>query len=267
MSATITLDDVREAYDGLEGRLYERMMGELLHLGGLQSSRELVEHAGIAHGARGVDLCCGNGASMRMLVQLAGVGSMIGVELSDAQIERTRTRIEEAALGDRIRVIHADARESGLPDREADFVWSEDAWCYVPEKEKLVAEAVRIVRPGGVIAFTDWTLGQTPLSDAERDAFFAVMKFPDMWSAEDYRQALDAEGCEIVEVADTRRFSRCFELFVDMFELQLGWDALRIVGMEPSLLDLLTKQLAFIRDLGRAGKVEQTRVVARRPGS
>ena len=70
MVTAITREDVRDAYDGVEGRLYELMMGELLHLGGLQSSLELVECAGIEQGSRGVDLCCGNGASMRMLVQL-----------------------------------------------------------------------------------------------------------------------------------------------------------------------------------------------------
>ncbi len=149
MTPPVTSDDVRDAYDGVEGRLYELMMGELLHLGGLTSSLELAERAGIAKGSKGVDLCCGNGASMRMLVQLAGVASMIGVELSEKQVERTTARTQRAGFQERIRVVHADACETGLPDGEADFVWSEDAWCYVPDKEKLVAEAVRITRPGG----------------------------------------------------------------------------------------------------------------------
>ena len=43
MTTPISSDDVREAYDGVEARLYELMMGELLHLGGLISSLELVE--------------------------------------------------------------------------------------------------------------------------------------------------------------------------------------------------------------------------------
>ncbi len=55
VTALITSDDVRAAYDGFEGRLYELMMGELLHIGGLESSLELVERAGIAEGFRGVD--------------------------------------------------------------------------------------------------------------------------------------------------------------------------------------------------------------------
>lgn len=160
MTTPISSDDVREAYDGVEARLYELMMGELLHLGGLMSSLELVERAGIAKGSPGIDLCCGNGASMRMLVQLAAVASMIGVELSEKQVERTTARTRRAGLEDRVRVIHGDACETGLPDGQADFVWSEDAWCYVPAKAKLVAEAVRITRPGGMVAFTDWTLGE-----------------------------------------------------------------------------------------------------------
>ncbi len=264
MTASVTTDDVRDAYDGVEGRLYELMMGELLHVGGLTSSLELVERAGIAKGARGIDLCCGNGASMRLLVRLADVASVIGVELSEKQVERTTSRTLKASLEDRIRVVHGDACETGLPGAEADFVWSEDAWCYVPDKAKLVAEAIRITRPGGTIAFTDWTLGDTPLADSERDAFFAILKFPGLWSAEAYRKALVDGGCEIVEIRDTGRFARCFELYGDMFDLQFGWDVLQIAGANRSLLDALTGQLAFIRDLARAGKVSQTRVVARR---
>ena len=265
MTNSVTSDDVRDAYDGVEGRLYELMMGELLHLGGLTSSLELAEQAGIAKGSRGVDLCCGNGASMRMLVQLVEAASVIGVELSEKQVERATARTRQAGLEDRIRVVHGDACETGLPDGKADFVWSEDAWCYLPDKGKLIAEAVRITRPGGTIAFTDWTLGDTPFSDAERQSFFAILKFPDLWDADTYRNALVDAGCEIAEICDTGRFVRSFELYGDMFDLQFGWDVLQIIGADRSLLDAFTGQLAFIAELGRAGKVGQTRIVARRP--
>ena len=50
-----------------------------------------------------------------------------------------------------------------------------------------------------------------------------------------------------------------------MFDLQFGWDVLQIIGADRSLLDAFTGQLAFIAELGRAGKVGQTRIVARRP--
>jgi SAM-dependent methyltransferase len=203
---------------------------------------------------------------MRMLVQLVDVASMTGVDLSEKQVERTTARTEQAGLGDRIRVVHGDATDTGLPGGEADFVWGEDAWCYVPDKAALVAEAVRLTRPGGVIAFTDWTSGNAPFADSERDAFFGMLKLASLWSGDDYRAALEGAGCEIVEVLDTGRLPRCFELYADMFELQLGWDVLQIAGGNRALLDAIPAQLAFIAELGRKHKVTQTRVVARREG-
>ena len=38
-------------------------------------------------------------------------------------------------------------RASGLPRHSADFVWGEDAWCYVVDKPRLMAEAVRLAKP------------------------------------------------------------------------------------------------------------------------
>ena len=149
MSTPITSQDVSQAYDGLEGELYELMMGELLHIGGLASSLELAERAGIGKDMRGIDLCCGNGASMRMLLQQLGVASMTGVDLSAMQVDRAAGRTREAGLDDRIEVVRADATATGLPEARADFVWSEDAWCYVPDKTALVGEAIRLVKPGG----------------------------------------------------------------------------------------------------------------------
>jgi hypothetical protein len=51
-----------------------------------------------------------------------------------------------------------------------------------------------------------------------------------------------------------------------MFDQQLGWDLLQLVDNDRALVGILTQQLAFIRDLGREGKVAQTRVIARRGG-
>ena len=83
----------------------------------------------------------------------------------------------EEGLDDRIRFVLADACQSGLPSASADFVWSEDAWCYVTDKPKLIAEAARRVRPGGVIAFTDWVEGPAGLTDAEAQRFLGMMTF------------------------------------------------------------------------------------------
>ena len=52
----IGLADVQAVYDGPEGDLWELVMGEQIHIGGLRSSIELADRARIAEGSEGVDL-------------------------------------------------------------------------------------------------------------------------------------------------------------------------------------------------------------------
>ena len=71
MSNAIGLKDVQAVYSGPEGDLWELVMGEQIHIGGLQSSMELAERAGIKPGTSGVDLCCCTGRGDAFLVRFA----------------------------------------------------------------------------------------------------------------------------------------------------------------------------------------------------
>src|SRR5712692_717358 len=152
----VGLAEVQAVYGGAEGDLWELVMGEQIHIGGFGSSMDLAERAAVGEGMAGVDLCCCNGAGMRFLVRFRGDDRMTGVDATERVVERGRYRCEQEGLSDRIEFVLGDVCESGLPGGSADFVWGEDAWCYVEDKRRLVGEAVRIVRPQGTIAFTDW---------------------------------------------------------------------------------------------------------------
>jgi ubiquinone/menaquinone biosynthesis C-methylase UbiE len=260
----IGLSDVTAVYDGAEGDLWELLMGHQIHIGGLRSSTDLAERAGIGGGQRGVDLCCCNGAGMRFLARFREVASMTGVDASQTVIERGRQRCEREGLADRIRFVEADVCQSGLPDAEADFVWGEDAWCYVVNKPRLVQEAVRIVRPGGTIAFTDWVEGPKGLDDAEAERFLRFMKFPNLEDIGGYRRLLEKAGCRVVEAEDTGRFAPYMDLYLQMIDMQLTYDALGILGFDMELAGALTRDMEFLRDLAHAGKVAQGRFIAKR---
>ena len=64
----IGLGNVQAVYGGVEGDLWELIMGEQIHIGGFKSSMALAEKAGVGAGMKGVDLCCCNGAGMRFLI-------------------------------------------------------------------------------------------------------------------------------------------------------------------------------------------------------
>ena len=94
----IHLADVQAVYSGPEGRLWELLMGEQIHIGGLQSSMDLAERAGIGEGQTGVDLCCATGAGMRFLVRFRKVLRMKGVDATRAMLELGRRRCADVAL-------------------------------------------------------------------------------------------------------------------------------------------------------------------------
>lgn len=260
----VGLREVSAVYAGAEGDLWELIMGQQIHIGGFRSSMDLAERAGIGEGQRGVDLCCCNGAGMRLLVRFRDVASMTGVDAVRNVVELGTARCQEEALADRIQLKLADACDTGLPGGEADFVWGEDAWCYVEDKPMLIAEASRIVKPGGTIAFTDWVEGPAGLSDAEVERCLGFMKFPSLASIDDYRSLLEKNGCSVAEAEDTGRFAPHIDLYLQMVDMQLTYDALRILGFDLGAVAALAGEFTFLQELAHAGKLAQGRFIARR---
>lgn len=265
MGNGIGLDEVKAVYNGAEGDLWELIMGHQIHIGGFQSSMDLSERAGIAGAAQGVDLCCCNGAGMRFLTRFRNVAKMTGVDASITVIERGRQRSAEEGLTDRIEFVHADVTQSGLPDGCADFVWGEDAWCYVVDKPALIREAARLVKSGGSIAFTDWVLGAVPMSAEESRRFLAFMKFPNVESIPGYVDLLQQNACRVVEASDTGRFDPYVDLYLAMVDKQLTYDALRILNFDTDMLSAVAAEMMFLSQLAKEGKIAQGRFIARKP--
>lgn len=260
----ITLGDVQAVYSGYVGELWELVMGEQIHIGGFSSSMDLAEKAEIGGGGHGVDLCCCTGAGMRFLVKFRGVDRMQGVDATEKVIRQGLERCRKAGMGQRVEFIQAPATETGLEGGSADFAWGEDAWCYVEDKPALIAEAARIVRAGGKIAFTDWIEGPAGLTDEEARRLMEFMKFPSLQDLGGYRDLLTAHGCRILAAENTGRFAPCVDLYLGMLEQQLTYDALRIIGFDMALMQSLAGELAFMREMAHAGKIAQGLFVAQK---
>jgi len=260
----IGLENVQAVYNGPEGDLWELVMGEQIHIGGFQSSTDLAKRAGIGAGMHGVDLCCCSGAGMRFLVRFCGVESMRGVDATAKVVERGRQRCQAIGLENRISFTLADVGSTGLPAGSADFVWGEDAWCYVVDKTKLIAEAARLVKPGGLIAFTDWVEGPAGLSPQEADRFLTFMKFPNIQDLKGYAELLAGNGCRVLVAEDTGRFAPYVDLYLDMLNKQLTYDALRIIGFDMALMQAMGGEMEFMQQLAHAGKIAQAIFVARK---
>ena len=258
----IGLTNVQAVYSGAEGRLWELLMGEQIHIGGFASSMDLAQRAGIAAGSRGVDLCCCTGAGMRFLARFLNVAHMTGVDATSAMVQLGRQRAVAEGLADKISFVESNVCASGLPSGQFDFVWGEDAWCYVEDKAKLIAEAARLIKAKGKIAFTDWMLGPTEMNDADAARYLSFMKFPNVLALGEYQSLLEKNGCAVKVAQDTGRFAAAVSLYLDMIEKQLTYDALKIIGFDTALAATLVGEMKFIQSLAQSGKIIQGLIVA-----
>jgi ubiquinone/menaquinone biosynthesis C-methylase UbiE len=222
----MTLEDVLDVYSGPEGRLWELIMGEQIHAGGFSSSMALATKAGIKPGMRGVDLCSALGAGCRFLVSNFKA-VMAGVDATPRMVEEAGKRAPFAEWGIEFKL--ASVLDVPYPSGTFDFVWGEDAWCYVTDKDKLIGEASRLLKKGGIVAFTDWVEGPAGLNEAEAARFNAFMKFPDLQSIPGYKALLEKHGFEVRE-AEKIEFAKYVDLYLTMLTEQLMFDALRILG-------------------------------------
>src|SRR5260370_4361381 len=242
----VGLAEVTSVYSSVQGDFMQLIFGQQIHIGGMKASIDLADRAGIADGLSGIDLCCCVGAGMRFLVRSRNVASMVGVDATETVVERGRRLTHEEGLDERVGFIHADACQSGLPSASARFVWLEDAWCYVPDRPKVIAEAACMVRAGGGGAFTDWVEGPAGLTDSEAKRFLGMMTFANVQDTAGYVSLLSESGCEVHIAEDTRRFASHFELYLKMIEMQLTYDVLRTLAFQTGLLQTLIDGFRFL---------------------
>jgi SAM-dependent methyltransferase len=127
---------------------YERQMGRW-------SSRlaELfVEFAKLGNPVNVLDVGCGTGSLSFAVANSLPEAQLTGVDLSGTYVAYARSRCADA----RLTFEQSDATALGFPDGSFDAVVSLLALNFVPDAKLAVAQACRVVRPGGVVAAAVW---------------------------------------------------------------------------------------------------------------
>ena len=108
--------------------------------------RQVIDKLGIKPGEKILDLGCGNGWATRLLAKThAGVQS-IGVDASPKMIARAE---ELHSYTIRARYEHGSFEALDFKDGEFDRLFSMEALYYASDLEKSLAEAFRVLKPGG----------------------------------------------------------------------------------------------------------------------
>ena len=170
------------------------------HYGGLAANDALVECAHIGAGTRVVDLCAGLGGPARYIASRYGA-FVTGVELTPARVAGAAELTRLVGLGGQVQVVQGDVTALPLPDASQDAVVSQEALLHVPDLARVFAEAYRVLRPNGRIAFTNWVVHH-PLSAADRQLLWDGMTAVTLISIDKHVELLRAAGFEIASVED-----------------------------------------------------------------
>ena len=115
-----------------------------------------------------LDLGCGAGTDLLIAAQMTGAdGRVIGVDMTAAMLGRARASAEEMGL--RNVELHESLIESlPLEDASVDIVISNGVIDLVPDKEAVLDEIDRVLRPGGRLQVADVVIHHEVSEDARR---------------------------------------------------------------------------------------------------
>jgi SAM-dependent methyltransferase len=116
--------------------------------------------------ARVVEIGCGPGPVARALAAWPGVAEVVGVDPSPIFLDRARELAKDMP---NLTFVEGDARDLPLADAAFDVAVFHTVLCHVPVPELALAEAMRVLRPGGVLAVFDGDYNTVSCATAEAD--------------------------------------------------------------------------------------------------
>lgn len=156
------VDDIREQFTR-QAEVYARMRVTTDEKG----LKLLVALTDPAPAARVVDVACGPG--FLTMTFAARTAEVLGVDATDALLGLARAEAERRGLAN-VRFVAGDVNRLDLPDGAFDVASCRAAFHHFPEPAHVLAEMVRIVRPGGTLLVADMLGSEEPAQGARHDA-------------------------------------------------------------------------------------------------
>lgn len=238
-----------------DGAAYERMMGIWSRLAGDIFLDWLAPRSGL----RWIDIGCGNGAFTELLVERCAPTELQGIDPSEAQLAFARGR--PAARVAKFR--QGDAMALPFSEDRFDAAVMALVLFFVPDPAKGVAEMMRVVCPGGMVANYVWDMlgGGVPLEpiQVEMRAMGVTPLLPprsDASRMEALRDLWTGAGLDAVETREIT-VQRTFADFDDFWTTTLLGSSVgpTVATMAPGDVELLKTRVSARLPADAAGRI------------
>lgn len=162
-----------------------------------RTSDVVADDAGIDASSHVLDVGCGCGNFLFRLAQQRQCHGE-GLDLSIERIKFAQDKLAREHSDLNIEFRHGSA--TAMPYAEGTFshVVSQDALCLVPDKATSQAEIFRVLKPGGIFAFSDFLQPTTNIGERARKHVYDRVRWNSGFSFIGYQQALESVGFEMV---------------------------------------------------------------------
>lgn len=140
---------------------------ETLHPGGFALTRRTAELAGLKPGMSVLDVSSGRGTQSIFYAKEFGA-KVTGLDLSDEMLSAARGNAKQAGMEGLVGFQKGDSQRLPFGDNTFDAVINECAVGIPDDSGKVLAEMVRVLKPGGAIAIHESTW-KTRVPDAEKE--------------------------------------------------------------------------------------------------
>lgn len=215
--------------------------------------------SGVQPGEVVLDLGSGAGIDILLAARRVGPqGHVIGVDMTDAMIEKARANIAAAGLTN-VEVRKGLIEALPVADHSVDWVISNCVINLSPQKERVFAEIARVLKPGGQVLVSDIVVRDLPAWVREIAALYASCVTGAIGEA-DYLAGLRAAGLEQVAVRDRVVYDQ--SALTGLVGSELPADGGGCCGAGNVSPELIRKIAAAL-----AGRVWSAQIYARKPAA
>jgi ubiquinone/menaquinone biosynthesis C-methylase UbiE len=185
--------------------------GATKHMGGMRTTRELIELCHVRKGAYVLDVGCGVGATPTYLAKKLDC-RVVGIDIADAMIARAQQKVERehVKIGSNCA---PPTRRIFLRRCLFDVVIAESVITFIPDKASAVRECARVTKPGGFVGLNEEIWVTPPTPELVEYANHAWDVHAEILTCEGWKQLLECAGLQDVS-AQTYPFGASFGEYV-----------------------------------------------------
>ena len=172
--------------------------------GGPEEVRSIVEGINLTD-KKVLDIGCGTGGVDLVLAGELNAAHVVAIDVQSDLLDRAQARLD-SARPDLVGRIDFHLVSPGLlnwPDATFDVVFTKDSLIHITDKEEMYGEVLRVLKPGGVFAASDWLGAENTSSSSDWSRLIELTQHNfHMATADETKAMLQAAGFVDVSTVD-----------------------------------------------------------------